>query len=115
MRAADLFVLPSRVAADGDRDGLPNVLMEAASQRLPILSTPVSAIPEFIEDGVHGLLRPDAPAEIAEAIAQVANDARLGPRLADAAFDRLYAHFTMEPGIAQLKSRLMHMLGGARP
>ncbi len=48
MRAADLFVLPSRIAADGDRDGLPNVLMEAASQLLPILATPVSAIPEFI-------------------------------------------------------------------
>ncbi|MEM9198812.1 MAG: glycosyltransferase, partial [Pseudomonadota bacterium] len=45
LQAADLFVLPSRIAADGDRDGLPNVLMEAASQRLPILSTAVSAIP----------------------------------------------------------------------
>ncbi|MEL7091573.1 MAG: glycosyltransferase family 4 protein, partial [Pseudomonadota bacterium] len=51
MRAAHLFVLPSRVAADGDRDGLPNVLMEAASQKLAILSTPVSAIPEFIDTG----------------------------------------------------------------
>ena len=42
MRQADLFVLPSRIADDGDRDGLPNVLMEAASQKLPILSTSVS-------------------------------------------------------------------------
>ena len=65
MRAADLFVLPSRIAADGDRDGLPNVLMEAASQKLPILSTPVSAIPEFIDSGTHGVLSDDAPAALA--------------------------------------------------
>ncbi len=45
MRRADLFVLPSKIAPDGDRDGLPNVLMEAASQKLPILSTAVSAHP----------------------------------------------------------------------
>jgi len=46
MHEADLFVLPSRIAASGDRDGLPNVLMEAASQNLPVISTAVSAIPE---------------------------------------------------------------------
>lgn len=106
MRNADLFVLPSRVADDGDRDGLPNVLMEAASQRLPILSTPVSAIPEFIEDGVHGLLRSDAPEAIAEAILRIANEPELGPRLADAALTRLHADFMMAPGIAKLKDRL---------
>ncbi|MBE9477039.1 MAG: glycosyltransferase, partial [Proteobacteria bacterium] len=49
MRSADMFILPSRIADDGDRDGLPNVLMEAASQKLPIISTDVSAIPEFID------------------------------------------------------------------
>ena len=58
---ADIFVLPSRIASDGDRDGLPNVLMEAASQELPILSTSVSSIPEFIENGSQGVLvEPDA-------------------------------------------------------
>ena len=50
-RTADLFVLASRIARDGDRDGLPNVLMEAQSQGLACLSTRVSAIPELIEDG----------------------------------------------------------------
>ena len=39
LREADLFVLPSKEAASGDRDGLPNVLMEAASQRLAIVAT----------------------------------------------------------------------------
>ena len=57
-READLFVLASKVAKDGDRDGLPNVLIEAQSQRLACVSTDVSAIPELIEHGVTGLLVP---------------------------------------------------------
>ncbi|MDQ2633208.1 MAG: glycosyltransferase, partial [Pseudomonadota bacterium] len=56
LRRADIFVLPSRIAGDGDRDGLPNVLMEAASQELPLLSTKVTSIPEFIESGKEGIL-----------------------------------------------------------
>ncbi|XDA97659.1 glycosyltransferase family 4 protein [Sulfitobacter sp. LCG007] len=110
MRAADLFVLPSRIATDGDRDGLPNVLMEAASQKLPILATPVSAIPEFIEDGVHGLLSTDEPATLAEAIRRFAAQPSLGPRLAEAAHKRLVAEFGMAPGIARLQSRLNDLL-----
>lgn len=110
MRAADLFVLPSRIAEDGDRDGLPNVLMEAASQKLPILSTPVSAIPEFITDGEHGLLAQDTPQAFASAMEQVAADPTLGPRLAEAAHKRLHAEFTMAPGIAHLAARLRGIL-----
>jgi len=115
MRDSDLFILPSRVAQDGDRDGLPNVLMEAASQKLPILSTPVSAIPEFIDDGTHGLLRDDAPASLASAIQAFAADPTLGPRLAEAAYARLLADFTMSPGIAHLHHRLTDMLDATLP
>ncbi|MBY5935323.1 glycosyltransferase family 4 protein [Tateyamaria omphalii] len=111
MRASDLFVLPSRVAADGDRDGLPNVLMEAASQKLPILSTPVSAIPEFIDTGVHGILSDDAPGALAQAMGAVAADPDLGPRLADAAHTRLHAEFRMQPGINHLAKRLRALMG----
>ncbi|MEM6940077.1 MAG: glycosyltransferase family 4 protein [Pseudomonadota bacterium] len=114
MREADLFVLPSRIAADGDRDGLPNVLMEAASQKLPILSTPVSAIPEFIEDGVHGLLRPDTPADLALAMTSVAADPPQAAQLAHAAYARLTHDFLMQPGITRLQARLADMLAGAR-
>ena len=113
MRAADLFVLPSRVAADGDRDGLPNVLMEAASQGLAILSTPVSAIPEFIESGTHGLLSDDAPAALADAMLRFAHAPEEATRMADSALARLRAEFTMPPGIAQLNTRLSAMLGTA--
>lgn len=115
MRRADLFVLPSRVASDGDRDGLPNVLMEAASQKLPILSTPVSAIPEFIEEGRQGLLVEDSPARLAEAMARLADDPALAQTLAEAAHARLRAEFLMAPGIARLRARLEALLSPARP
>ena len=65
-RDADVFVLPSRVSDDGDRDGLPNVLLEAQSQRVACVSTRVSGIPELIVDGVTGvLIEPRSPAALA--------------------------------------------------
>ncbi len=55
-RDADIFVLASRIAGNGDRDGLPNVLMEAQSQGLACIATAVSAIPELISHGETGIL-----------------------------------------------------------
>jgi len=112
MRESDLFVLPSRVADDGDRDGLPNVLMEAASQRLPILSTPVSAIPEFIDSGTHGLLSADTPQALAGAIATLAADATGTAQMAENALTRLRRDFGMDPGIAALSARLSDLCDG---
>ncbi len=110
MRTSDLFVLPSRVAQDGDRDGLPNVLMEAASQKLPILSTPVSAIPEFIQNGTHGVLISDAPNALADAMTALAADPSGAAALAEAAYNRLTREFLMHPGIERLKLRITAML-----
>ncbi|MDP5218615.1 glycosyltransferase family 4 protein [Ruegeria sp. 2205SS24-7] len=113
MRQADLFVLPSRIAANGDRDGLPNVLMEAASQRLAILSTPVSAIPEFITSGTHGLLVADDPQSLATAITQMAADPTGTQQMAEAALERLRDAFGMAPGITRLSARLSDLCGAA--
>ena len=109
MRGSDIFVLPSRIAADGDRDGLPNVLMEAASQTLPIISTAVSAIPEFIETGVHGILTSDAAPDLSAAIMSLVQNPRKAADMADAAYARLVTEFGMDPGIAQLSRRLTAM------
>ena len=114
MRRSDIFVLPSRIAEDGDRDGLPNVLMEAASQKLCLLSTPVSAIPEFITDGTHGILSSDAPSDIANALERLARQPNLRQELSEAAYQRLTSHFLMAPGIAQLDQRLQALLSAAR-
>ncbi|WP_181017843.1 glycosyltransferase [Sneathiella aquimaris] len=69
LKASDIFVLASRIADDGDRDGLPNVLMEAQSQKVAVVSTEVSAIPELIENGESGLLVPQRdPVSLAAAL-----------------------------------------------
>jgi glycosyltransferase involved in cell wall biosynthesis len=106
LRAADIFVLPSRIAADGDRDGLPNVLMEAASQELPILSTRVSAIPEFIADGRDGLLVEPEASALAEGLARMIRNPGWRADLASSARRRLLAEFGMEAGIERLHARL---------
>jgi len=110
MRDSDVFVLPSRVAQDGDRDGLPNVLMEAASQKLPIIATPVSAIPEFIQHDVHGLLVEDDPSILSQALLQLALDADKRSTLAEAAFQRLSSEFGVDAGLDRLQGHLLEML-----
>lgn len=107
LRQADLFALTSVIAGDGDRDGLPNVLMEAASQKLAILSTAVAAIPEFIIDGVHGLLTEPEPAAIAGGLERLVRDPVLRLRLGEAAYQRLRGSFGMEAGIDRLIGRLV--------
>ena len=105
-RDADLFTLACRVAADGDRDGLPNVLVEASSQRLPCISTEVSGVPELITDGENGLLVPsEDPAALAAAIERAIRDPALRHRLGAAAERRVRDHFDYHSSIRQL-SRL---------
>jgi glycosyltransferase involved in cell wall biosynthesis len=69
---ATVYVQPSCIAADGDRDGIPNVLLEAMACGLPVVATRVSGIPELVDDGGNGLLvEPDDPAALAAAIAHL--------------------------------------------
>jgi glycosyltransferase involved in cell wall biosynthesis len=101
--AADVFVLPCRVARDGDRDGLPNVLVEAQSQALACLSTPVSAVPELIEDGRSGLLvPPDDPAALAQGLMRLIADPALRSRLGAAGAARVRQEFDHQAGIDRL-------------
>jgi glycosyltransferase involved in cell wall biosynthesis len=66
---AAVYVQPSRIAADGDRDGIPNVLLEAMAMGLPVVATRVSGIPELVGHGVNGVLvEPDDAATLAAAI-----------------------------------------------
>jgi glycosyltransferase involved in cell wall biosynthesis len=98
-RAADLFVLPCRVSADGDRDGLPNVLLEAQSQKLACVSTRVSGVPELIDDGVTGLLvAPRTPRALAEAISRLIADPALRLRLGAAGYARTTGAFSLDAG-----------------
>lgn len=105
-RAADVFVLASKVAADGDRDGLPNVLMEAQSQGLACVATTVSAIPELIIDSETGLLvPPDDEAALCGALERLIRSPMLRRRLGLAGMQRVTRQFTLEAGIARLARR----------
>jgi glycosyltransferase involved in cell wall biosynthesis len=92
--ASDAFVLPCRIAADGDRDGLPNVLMEAASQGLALISTPVSGVTELVEDGVTGsIIPPDNAAALAGEMLRLAQAPHDRFRLGREASRKVFAQF----------------------
>ena len=102
-RDADLFVLASRIAPDGDRDGLPNVLVEAASQGLACISTSLSGIPELLIDNENALLvEPENPAALADALFRAIRDPVLRRRLGQAAEARVRRDFDHRRSIAQL-------------
>jgi glycosyltransferase involved in cell wall biosynthesis len=91
---AAVYVQPSRIAADGDRDGIPNVLLEAMAMALPVVATRVSGIPELVRDGHNGLLvEPDAPAALAGAISSMLLSPVLGQALGRAARDTVTRGF----------------------
>jgi glycosyltransferase involved in cell wall biosynthesis len=111
-RTADLFVLASRIADDGDRDGLPNVLMEAQSQGLPCLSTDVSGVPELIRDGETGcLVPPGDPAALATALASLIGDPARRHALGSAGAARVRAAFDHDAAIDRLADRLRADIG----
>jgi glycosyltransferase involved in cell wall biosynthesis len=92
---ADLFVLPCTIVADGDRDGIPNVLLEAMAMGLPVVSTFVSGIPELVEHERNGLLvAPEDATALATAMRRLLDDDDLRARLAAAARATVTAHFT---------------------
>ena len=113
---ADMFVLSCCIARDGDRDGLPNVLMEAQSQGLACVATRISAIPELVEDRGTGLLA-DAgdPRALADAMARLIRDPRLRERLGAAGCQRVAREFRFDEGIDRLQDRLNGLAGPAAP
>jgi len=100
---ASIFVLPCVVAGDGDRDGIPNVLLEAMGSGIPVVSTPVSGIPELIESERDGLLvPPNDPASLADALDRLLTSAELRERLGRAARAEIEAHFSIDRSSTQL-------------
>ena len=108
---ATAFVLPCVVLADGDRDGIPNVMAEAMASGLAVIVTGVSGIPEIVEHEVNGLIVPDRDAgALANAIARVLTAPELCERLGRAARERIEKVFDAEITHMQLISLFRDVL-----
>jgi colanic acid/amylovoran biosynthesis glycosyltransferase len=82
LRDADVFVLPSITLTSGKMEGIPVALMEAMATGLPVISTPMSGIPELVTDGVHGMLVAEGDvAALTSALRRLHGDAELRARM----------------------------------
>ena len=96
----------ARAQGDGDRDGLPNVLMEAQSQGVACISTDVSGIPELILDRETGVLvPPHDPSALARAIETLLADPDARARLGAAGQARVIEKFSHAVGIDVLAAK----------
>ncbi|MEM9206443.1 MAG: glycosyltransferase family 4 protein [Pseudomonadota bacterium] len=103
LKESHIFVLPSRIAKSGDRDGLPNVLMEAMAMRLPCIATRVSAIPEIVKDGETGLLVDErSPDQIVDAILKLASDRDRRMQMGETGRNVVSNYFSPDPGLDRL-------------
>jgi len=103
----NLFVLASKIAPDGDRDGLPNVLLEAQSMGVACVATDAAGIPELITDGETGILVPPAdPAALANGIQLLATDPDRRAAIAAAGAKAVRARFDMNTGLDAIAADL---------
>lgn len=104
---ADLFVLPAVIGSDGDRDGIPNAVMEAQARGICVVASRVGGIDETIEDGRTGLLvEPGDVAALARALTETARNPELRARIGAAALKHAGSAFDAEAGYDALAAEL---------
>ncbi len=115
-RRAAIFALPCIVGSDGNRDGLPTVLLEAMASGLPAVSTSLTGVPEIIDDGINGLLvEPEDVEELARALAALLKDESLRREMGRAARRKVEEVFDVHKNVAQLRAWLAEPVPDAFP
>lgn len=100
---ADLFALAPFVTADGDRDGIPNVLVEAMACALPVVSTAVAGIPELVQHDHNGLLvAPHDVDGLVAALAALLDDPARRERLGAAARRTVVERFSLHVAVREI-------------
>jgi len=106
-----IFVLPCLIVENGDRDGIPNVLVEAMAMEIPVISTNISGIPELIEHQTDGLLVPQKDASaLAEAIEDLLQNPALRKQLGKAAREKICRLFDSKKTTVALKTLFLSCL-----
>jgi len=110
---ADVFALASVVAADGDRDGLPNVLLEALAMGIPTVASDISAIPELIEHQKTGLLAESGdPRDLADKLEMALYDEELRARVALLGRQKVSKYFDANRNADALSTLFAQVLSG---
>jgi glycosyltransferase involved in cell wall biosynthesis len=105
MQEAAVLAAPCVVGADGNRDGMPTVLLEAMALGTPCIATPVTGIPELIEDGVTGLLVEERDASgLATQLRRLLTDHDLREALAAPARLKIEREFDVRENAARLRA-----------
>lgn len=108
---ATAFCLPSRLTASGDRDGVPNVLIEAMARGVPVVATRVSGIPDLLEDGCGILVPPEDVDALSEALRTVLFDEATVARLTRNALERVTEHYTTANNWQLMEACLRESIG----
>ncbi|MEB3295788.1 MAG: glycosyltransferase [Synechococcales bacterium] len=105
---SSLFVLPCLVTDDGDRDGIPNVLLEAMAMKLPVVSTNISGISELVEDQFNGFLIPEKDAAaLTEALSLLLNNPDLRQEFGIRGRQKVLQQFNLEKNVAEIREQLV--------
>jgi glycosyltransferase involved in cell wall biosynthesis len=102
---ATLFILTPVQTEDGDRDGIPNVLVEAMAVGLPVITTAVSGIPELVEHNLNGLLyQPHDVEGIASGIIELLRNPEKRRQLGSAGSKKVMEQFDITQAAKRLKT-----------
>ncbi|HKT78660.1 MAG TPA: glycosyltransferase [Vicinamibacterales bacterium] len=105
LRTAAMFAMPSRIAPKGDRDGIPNVVLEAMAAGCPVVATNVSGIPEAVVDGETGaLVSPGNPEQLSAALGRMLIEKEAAQRMGAAGRRRAEEEFSLDRSTARLRA-----------
>ncbi len=107
-KVTNVFVLPSINAESGDADGVPNVLIEAAFLKIPVITTDAGGILDFVEDKTSGVIvEQKNPQQLADAISQVLKNKKLQNTLTENAYENAVKMFDLNKNIKEIERLLV--------